>query len=91
MGRFSFNSLGRSTTSQKKEDRKKNGKAKGFLIKYEGIGSFLVGLRGFNDDAKKELLKNKTKYIGMHFKYKAMKPVKDFPRHAFFDCWRDEK
>ena len=37
------------------------------------------------------LLENKYKYIGKHFKYHAMAPVKDFPRHAYFDTWRDEK
>lgn len=83
--------LGRSTTSQKKEDREPSGLAKGFLIEYEGIGTFEVGLRGFNNEAKKELLENKYSYIGRHFKYHGMVPVKDFPRHAYFTEWRDEK
>lgn len=85
------NELGRSTTSQKKDDREPSGKAKGFLVEYDGLGTFIIGLKGFDDDAKKELLENKYKYIGRHFKYHAMAPVKDFPRHAYFDTWRDEK
>lgn len=85
------NELGRSVTSKKKGDRKPSGLAKGFLINFEGIGTFPVGLRGFDNIAKKELLDNKEKYIGRHFKYTGMKPIKDFPRHAYFDTWRDEK
>lgn len=83
--------LGNSTTSQKKDDREPSGKAKGFVVQFEDKGTFTVGLRGFNDEAKAELLANKDKYIGKHFKYVAMPPVKSFPRHAYFDCWRDEK
>lgn len=85
------NELGRSVRSQKKEDRKPSGKAKGFVIEFENLGIFCVGLRGFDDEAKKELLENKSNYIGRHFKYTAMAPVKDFPRHAYFKTWRDEK
>ena len=85
------NELGRSTTSQKKGDREPNGKAKGFIIQYEDKGTFTVGLKGFDDEAKRELLENADKYIGQHFKYTAMAPTKDFPRHAYFDCWRDDK
>lgn len=85
------NELGRSTTSQKKEDREASGMAKGFLVEFDGLGTFTVGLKGFDNEAKKELLENKHKYIGRHFKYHGMAPVKDFPRHAYFDCWRDEK
>lgn len=87
----SKNELGRSVTSQKKEDREPNGKAKGFVVQFEDKGTFTVSLRGFDDLAKTYLLTNKEDYIGRHFKYTAMKPVKDFPRHAYFDCWRDEK
>lgn len=83
--------FGKTTTSRKKKDRVGSNKAKGFLIQYEGKGEFIVGLQGFDDEDKKELLNNKESYIGRHFKYKAMEPVKDFPRHAYFKCWRDEK
>ena len=86
----STNELGRSVTSKKKEDRILSGLAKGFVVKFNG-GTFPVGLNGFDNEAKKELLQNKHKYIGRHFKYTGMCPVKDFPRHAYFDCWRDEK
>ena len=86
----SINELGRSTTSKKKDDRESSGMAKGFLIHYEGK-EFTVGLKGFDNEAKKEMLQNKDKYVGRHFKYSAMAPVKDLPRHAYFKCWRDEK
>jgi hypothetical protein len=37
------------------------------------------------------MLENKEEFIGRHFMYTAMKPVKDLPRHAYFKNWRDEK
>ena len=91
-----INELGRSVTSKKKDDRESSGLAKGFRVLYsdkngQGVGTFTVGLKGFDNDAKRELLENKGKYIGKHFKYTGMAPVKDFPRHAYFQCWRDEK
>ena len=86
-----INELGRSKTSKKKGDRIPSGMAKGFLVEYEGLGTFCVNLNGFNHEARKEVFENQEKYIGRHFKYTGMKPVKDFPRHAYFDCWRDEK
>lgn len=85
------NELGRSVTSKKKDDRELSGLAKGFLVQFENLGTFTVGLRGFSNEMKEELLRNKSQYIGRHFKYKAMAPVKDYPRHAYFDIWRDEK
>ena len=85
------NELGRSVTSGKKEDRESNGMAKGFVVQFEDKGIFTVGLKGFDNEAKKELLKNKQNYIGRNFEYVGMPPVKDFPRSVFFDCWRDEK
>lgn len=85
------NELGRSRTSKKKDDREPSGMAKGFLVSFEDRGTFTVNLRGFDNEDKKELLKNKDNYIGRHFKYSGMPPVKDFPRSVYFDCWRDEK
>jgi hypothetical protein len=85
------NELGRSKTSKKKGDRLPSGMAKGLVVEFEGKGTFCVGLNGFDHDARKELLENKKDYIGRHFKYTGMQAVKDFPRHAFFDTWRDEK
>lgn len=85
------NELGRSETSKKKADRELSGMAKSFTIEYEGLGTFDVGLKGFDNNAKKELLENKEKYIGRHFTYMAMAPVKNFPRHAYFKHWRDSK
>lgn len=86
-----INELGRSKTSKKKGDRIPSGMAKGFLVDYEGLGTFCVNLNGFDHDARREVFQNPQKYIGRHFKYTGMKPVKDFPRHAYFDSWRDEK
>jgi len=88
--------LGYSETSKKKDDRELSGLAKGFLVSYTkedgtNLGEFIVGLNGFDNEAKRELLINKENYIGRHFTYTAMVPVKDFPRHAFFKNWRDEK
>lgn len=83
--------LGYSETSKKKGDRELSGLAKGFLVSFEDKGTFIVGLNGFDNTDKEGLLRSKNLFIGKHFKYTAMKPVKDFPRHAFFKCWRDEK
>ena len=85
------NELGRSKTSQLKEDRIPSGMAKGFLVDYEDKGVFCVGLNGFDHKERKSVLENKDDYIGRHFKYTGMTPVKDFPRHAYFSEWRDEK
>jgi len=85
------NELGRSRTSKKKEDRKPSGMAKGFVVSFGDIGTFTVGLKGFDNDQKRELLDNKDNYIGRHFMYNAMPPNKDFPISAYFNCWRDEK
>lgn len=88
--------LGYSETSKKKDDRELSGLAKGFLVSFTkedgtNLGEFIVGLNGFDNEAKRELLINKENYIGRYFTYTAMVPVKDFPRHAFFKNWRDEK
>lgn len=85
------NELGYSETSKKKGDRELSGLAKGFLVEFEGKGTFVVGLNGFDNTDKEGLLRSKNLFIGKHFTYTGMKPVKDFPRHAFFKCWRDEK
>lgn len=86
-----IDNLGYSETSKKKDDRESSGLAKGFLVEYEDKGTFTVGLGSFDNTQKRELLINKELYIGKNFKYTGMKPVKDYPRHAFFQCWRDEK
>lgn len=86
------NELGRSVTSKKKEDRKPSGKAGGFWVLYEGE-EFKVGLKGFNDDEKREIWDNPGDYIGEWFRYNASPPVKigGKPRHAYFKEWRDAK
>jgi len=90
------NELGRSVTSKKKGDRESSGIAKGFITSYSDengqcLGTFTVCLKGFDNETRKQMFLDKSKFIGKHFKYTGMKPVKDFPRHAYFDCWRDEK
>lgn len=83
--------FGVSSFSGKKEFKEPNGKAKGILVQFEDKGTFVVSLKGFTDPDKVELLQNKSNYIGRHFKYKGMPPVKDFPRSVYFECWRDKK
>lgn len=90
------NNLGRSVTSKKIGDREASGIAKGFKVAYlteDGtcLGIFTVCLRGYTNEERKDLFTNKAKYIGKHFVYTGMKPVKDFPRHAYFSHWRDTK
>lgn len=90
------NELGRSVTSKKKGDREASGIAKSFLTEYRDadgnlVGVFPVCLKGFDNETRKEIFSNKDQFIGKHFKYTGMPPVKDYPRHAYFDCWRDEK
>jgi len=90
------NELGRSVTSKKIGDREESGMAKAFLVNYyndkgQDLGTFKVGLKDFDNEAKIDLLKNKADYIGRHFTYTAMAPVRDFPRHAYFKNFRDSK
>ena len=85
-----INEVGRSVTSKKKDDREASGMAKGLVTKYNGT-THTVSLNGFTDEQKRELWVNRHLYVGRHFKYTGMPPVKDAPRSAFFDCWRDEK
>lgn len=85
------NELGRSVTSKKKDDRIPSGMAKSFVIQYDENHTLDVCLKGFSHDELANIWNNKDEYIGRHFKYTAMAPVKHVPRHAFFDCWRDEK
>jgi len=82
--------FGYSTTSNFKDDREPNGMAKGIVTEYNGE-RFTVALKGFCNEQKEELLNNKEHYIGMSFKYTAMLPTKNVPRHAYFECWRDSK
>lgn len=84
------NAFGYSQTSGKKDDRESSGMAKGFVVEYNGE-RFTVSLKGFNNEDKIELLQNKAAYIGKHFTYSAMPPVKNVPRHAYFVQWRDAK
>lgn len=85
------NELGNSVRSQKKEDREPSGMASSFTVQFDEENTLEVCFKGFNHEQLKEIWENKENYIGRHFRYTGMKPVKNVPRHAFFDCWRDEK
>ncbi len=82
--------LGRSVTSKKKGDRLPSGMAKGYIVEFEGH-THCVSLSKASHEKRREILENADKYIGRHFVYTAMPPVKNVPRSAFFDRWRDAK
>jgi len=84
------NELGRSVTSKLAEDREPSGIAKGILTEYEGH-QHIVSFQGFSHEELRELLANKEQYIRKWFKYQGMKPTRDCPRHAHFQCFRDAK
>lgn len=84
------NELGRSVTSKLQEDRVPSGISKGILTEYEGH-QHTVSFQGFSHEELRELLTNKEQYIGKWFKYQGMKPTRDCPRHAHFQCFRDAK
>jgi hypothetical protein len=81
-----INELGRSKTSQLKEDRVPSGIAKGFLVMMEDGREFTVSLNGYNEVEKRELLVNKDKYLGEWIRFTGMAPVKHggMPRQARF-------
>tara|TARA_R110000772_G_scaffold89737_4_gene185750 strand:+ start:1381 stop:2493 length:1113 start_codon:yes stop_codon:yes gene_type:complete len=89
------NELGRSKTSQLKEDRIPSGIAKGFLVMMEDGREFTVSLNGYNEIEKRELLVNKEKYLGEWIRFTGMAPVKHggMPRQARFTKgnFRDSK
>lgn len=81
-----INELGRSKTSQLKEDRIPSGLAKGFMVRMEDGREFTVSLNDYNNDEKKALLLNAEDYIGKWIRFTGMAPVKHggMPRQARF-------
>lgn len=89
------NELGRSKTSQLKEDRVPSGMAKGFEVLMEDGNILIVSLTGYNHDERRQLLYNHADYSNRWIKFTGMAPVKEggCPRHAHFTKgdFRDEK
>jgi len=84
------NELGRSVTSKKKNDRILIEKACDFVVKYEGLNLKVV--IALTDIEKREIWKNKDKYIGKWIEYKGMLVgSKDVPRHPTFIRFRKDK
>lgn len=81
-----INELGRSKTSQLKEDRIPSGIAKGFLVNMGDGREFTVSLNNYDNVEKRALLINKTEYIGKWIRFTGMHPVKHggMPRQARF-------
>jgi hypothetical protein len=90
-----LNELGRSVTSGKQDDRKPNGKAKGFRVELENGKEMIVSLKGYTDGEKVALLVYADKYVGKTIRFTGMHPVKKngVPRHAHFTKgnFRDSK
>jgi DNA ligase-1 len=85
-----INELGRSVTSQKKDDRVLIDKAATFIVLHEGkeCGISLA----MTDEEKIEIWKNKNNYIGRTIEYKGLViGSKDVPRHCVFVRYRDDK
>ena len=80
------NELGRSKTSQLKEDRIPSGLAKGFLVRMDDGRKLTVSFNDYNNEEKKALLINAEDYIGQWIRFTGMEPVKHggVPRQARF-------
>jgi len=82
-----INELGRSKTSQLKEDRIPSGMAKGFKVKMDDGNELTVALNGFDHKDRKTLMQNHGNFlIGERIKFTGMAPVKHggCPRHAHY-------
>jgi len=79
-----INELGRSKTSQLKEDRIPSGLAKGFRVRMEDGREFTVSLNKFDNEDKKRLLITADDYIGKWIRFTGMEPTKHggMPRQA---------
>jgi hypothetical protein len=71
-----INELGRSRTSQLKEDRVLSGLAKGFKVKLDDGNEMTVSLNGFDNTDKADLLYGRKDWIGQRITFTAMSPVK---------------
>ena len=90
-----INELGRSRTSQLKEDREPSGIAKGFKVRMEDGNELTVSLKGYDHPDRRKLLITAEEYVGKWIRFTGMAPVKEggCPRHAHFEKgnFRDEK
>lgn len=79
-----INELGRSRTSQLKEDRIPSGIAKGFRVRMEDGRELTVSLNKFDTTEKRALLVNKEEWIGKWIRFNGMEPTKHggMPRQA---------
>jgi len=79
-----INELGRSKTSQLKDDRIPSGLAKGFKVRMEDGREFTVSLNQYNNTEKTQLLIDKSDFIGQWIRFTAMHPTKPggMPRQA---------
>lgn len=85
-----INELGRSVTSKRVGDRNLIEKASAFNVKYEGKDLKVV--LAMTDEEKKEVWKNRDKYIGKWIEYKGMTVgSKDVPRHPVMTRFRIDK
>jgi DNA ligase-1 len=84
------NELGRSFKRNTKEDKKGTGIAAVFKVMYKGVegGVTITG----DEDFRKEIWDNRESYIDRMIEYKAMVVgMKDFPRHANFMRFREDR
>ena len=83
-----INELGRSKTSQLKEDRIPSGLAKGFRVRMDDGNELIVSLNGFNHADRRALLGGgpATSIVGKRIKFTGMAPTKPggCPRHAHY-------
>lgn len=80
------NELGRSKTSQLKEDRIPSGMASGLEVLLEDGQILVVSLKGYNHGERREMLRDHADYSNKWIRFTAMEPVKlgGVPRHAMF-------
>lgn len=84
------NELGRSFKRNTKDDKKGTGIAAVFTVLYKGVegGVTITG----DEEFRTKIWKNKESYIGKMIEYKAMLVgMKDFPRHANFLRFREDR
>lgn len=76
--------LGYSRTSKLKDDRSPSGMAKGFEVLFDGDKKLVVTLKGFDNNAKEQLLDDKNKWLGRRIEFLGMPPTKTngVPRQA---------
>lgn len=81
-----INELGRSKTSQLKEDREPSGMATGILVKLEDGLELTVSLKDYNHDERRELLLCPYLLVNEWIRFSGMAPSKvgGVPRQAIF-------